>query len=320
MFAKLAFMLALAAASATTSAAADSYPSKPIKLIVAVAAGGPMDTIARVIGTQMQEKLGQPVIVENRPGAGTTIGNKAVAMAEPDGYTLLWGTVAAVAIAPVLYKDPGYDPKAFTAVGLICEFPHVLVIPPSLPAKTLAEFVAYAKANRGKLNFGGSLGTPPQLMGVMFNKMADLGMTYVPYKGGAPSVPDLMAGRLQSQFDALTLLQPLVKDGKLRALAVTTSTRWAGLPDVPTMAESGYPNFPGNPWAGLMAPPKTPPDIVKKLNETLNSILRSNEAKAALAKLNVLLLPGSPQDYTSYMAKQVPIWSEMVKASGATAN
>jgi len=321
MIARRSILLALAlTAAAVAPGAADTYPSKPIKLIVAVAAGGPMDTIARVVAQQMHERLGQPVIVENRPGAGTTIGNKSVAVADPDGYTVLWGTVAAVAIAPVLYKDLGYDPKAFVPIGLICEFPHVLVIPNSLPAKNLAEFVAYAKANPGKMNFGGSLGTPPQLMGVMFNKLAELGMTYVPYKGGAPSLPDLMAGRLHMQFDALTLLQPLIKDGKLRAIAVTTPTRWAGLPDVPTMRESGFVSFPGNPWAGLLAPPKTPPDVVAKLNKTLNDILASPETKASLAKLNVLLLPGTPQDYSSYMGRQVPLWMEMVKASGATAH
>ena len=239
--------------------AAQSYPDKPIKIIVTVAAGGPMDTIARFVGQQMQARLGQPVVVENRPGAGSTFGGKAVASAEPDGSTLMWGTLSVIAIAPALYKDPGYDPKALLPWSvLVAEFPHVVVIPTSLPAKTMAEFVAYAKAHPGEMNFGGSLGTPPQLMGSMFSKVAGLGMTYVPYKGGAPSLADLMTGRLHMQFDALTLLQPLVKDGKLRALAVTTPTRWPDLPDVPTMREAGFADFPGNPWAGIMAPPNTP--------------------------------------------------------------
>jgi tripartite-type tricarboxylate transporter receptor subunit TctC len=183
----------------------------------------------------------------------------------------------------------------------------------------VTEFIAYAKANRGTLNFGGSLGTPPQLMGTMFNKVADLGMTYVPYKGGAPSLGDLMTGRLQMQFDALTLLQPLVKDGKLRAIAVTTPTRWPDLPDVPTLRESGFADFPGNPWAGIMAPPKTPPHVIAKLNATINDILRSPEAKTSLAKLNVLLRPGSPQEFATFIAEQAPKWTNMVKESGATA-
>jgi tripartite-type tricarboxylate transporter receptor subunit TctC len=160
-----------------------------------------------------------------------------------------------VAIAPVLYKDLDFDPNTLVPVALVAEFPSVLVIPPSLPVNNVAEFIAYAKANRGKINYGGSLGTPPMLMGMQFNKMADLGMTYVPYRGGAPSMPDLIAGRLHMQFDALTLLVPLIKEGKLRALAVQGAARWPGLPDVPTLRESGFGDFPGNAWAGIMAPP-----------------------------------------------------------------
>jgi tripartite-type tricarboxylate transporter receptor subunit TctC len=316
----------LAAIAATTiglaslgAAQAQSYPDKPIKIIVTVAPGGPMDTIARVIGHELQVRLGQPVIVENRPGAGSTIGAKAVADAAPDGTTLMWGTLSAIAIAPALYKDLSYDPKAFVPVAMVADFPHVMTIPPSLPAKSVAEFVTYAKAHRGTLNFGGSLGTPPQLMGTMFNKLADLGMTYVPYKGGAPSIPDLMSGRLQMQFDALTLLQPLIKDRKLSALAVVASTRWPDLPEVPTLREAGFPNFPGNPWAGLMAPPRTPAAIVDKLNKTVNEILSAPESKASLARLNVLLRPMSAGEFAALIAKETPVWFEMVKESGATA-
>jgi len=195
----------------------------------------------------------------------------------------------------------------------------VMVIPPSLPANTMAEFIAYAKTNRGKLNFGGSLGTPPQLMGAMFNKVAGLGMTYVPYRGGAPSLPDLMTGRLHMQFDALTLLQPLVQEGKLRALAVQTPQRWPGLPNVPTLREVGFADFPGNAWAGIMAPPKTPPHIVAKLNATINDILRSAEAKTSLDKLNVLLRPGSPREFSAFVAEHTPKGANMVRESGATA-
>ena len=302
------------------SATAQSYPDKPVKIIVAVAAGGPMDTMARAVAQQMQMKLGQPVVVENRPGAGTTIGAKAVFTAEPDGYTLLWGTLSMVAIAPVIYKDLDFDPKQLVPVALVAEFPSVLVVPPSLPVNTLAEFVAYAKANRGKLNYGGSLGTPPMLMGMKFNKKADLGMTYVPYRGGAPSIPDLIAGRLHMQWDALTLLVPLIREGKLKGLAVQASQRWPALPDVPTLSEAGLADFPGNAWAGIMAPPKTPQPIVAKINATINEILQSPETKAALANLNVLLRPGTPQDFAAFMAKETPAWSEMARESGATAH
>jgi tripartite-type tricarboxylate transporter receptor subunit TctC len=212
-----------------------------------------------------------------------------------------------------------YDPNTLVPVALIAEFPSVLVIPPSLPAKNMAEFIAYAKAHRGELNYGGSLGTPPMLMGYQFNKVADLGMTYVPYKGGAPSMPDLIAGRLHMQFDALTLLVPLVKEGKLRAIAVQGNERWHDLPDIPTLKELGFADFPGNAWAGIMAPPKTSPAIVQKLNATVNDILKSPETKAALDKLNVLLLPKSTAEFSAYIAKETPPWREMVRESGAKA-
>ena len=209
--------------------------------------------------------------------------------------------------------------RSFTMVGLVAEFPHVLVVPTSLPVNTVAEFIAYAKAHPGEMNFAGSLGTPPQLMGSMFSKVAGLGMTYVPYKGGAPSLADLMTGRLHMQFDALTLLQPLVKEGKLRALAVTTTTRWPGLPDVPTMREAGFADFPGNPWGGIMAQPNMPQPIVAKLNATINDILQSPEAKENLAKFNVLLRPGSSEAFADFVAKETPVWAQMVRESGATA-
>jgi tripartite-type tricarboxylate transporter receptor subunit TctC len=318
----LSLVLSLAASASLalpSPAPAETYPDKPIKLIVTVAPGGPMDTIARFIGQQMQIKLGQAVVVENRPGAGATLGAKAVAAAEPDGYTLMWGTLSVVAIAPALYKDPGYDPKAFEMVGLVAEFPHVVVVPADLPVKTLADFIAYAKARRGAMNFGGSLGTPPQLLGSLFSKVADLGMAYVPYKGGAPSLADLMSGRLQMQFDALTLLQPLVKEGKLRALAVVTPQRWAQLPDGPTMREAGFADFPSAPWGGIMAPPHTPKPIIDKLNAAINDILHRPEAKQSLSKLNVLLRPGSPQEFSDLVAKETPLWAAMVRESGATA-
>jgi tripartite-type tricarboxylate transporter receptor subunit TctC len=300
------------------SADAQNYPDKPLRIIVAVAAGGPMDTMARAVAQQMQMKLGQPVVVENRPGAGTTIGAKSVVIAEPDGYTLLWGTLSMIAISPVLF-NLDYDPNTLVPVALVAEFPSLLVIPPSLPVKNMAEFIAYAKAHRGQLNYGGSLGTPPMLMGAAFNKVADLGMTYVPYKGGAPSMPDLIAGRLHMQFDALTLLVPLVKEGKLRAIAVQGNERWHDLPDVPTLKELGFADFPGNAWAGIMAPPKTPTPIVQKLNATVNDILRSPETKAALDKLNVLLLPKTTQEFSAYIAREVPPWTAMVRESGAKA-
>ena len=312
--AAIALCAALSAAMAP-QACAQAYPDKPIKLIVTVAPGGPMDTIARFVGQQMQIKLGQPVVVENRAGAGATLGAKAVAVAEPDGYTLMWGTLSVVAIAPVLYKDPGYDPKAFEMVGNVAEFPHVVVVPASLPVSTLAEFIAYAKAHRGGINFGGSLGTPPQLLGSLFSKIAGLDMTYVPYKGGAPSLADLMSGRLQMQFDALTLLQPLVKEGKLKALAVVTPRRWPALPDVPTMAEAGFPNFPSAPWGGIMAPPHTPKPIVERLNAELRAALALPDVQAKLKEGGNIATPTTPEEMRDQIAGEIANWKQLIETN-----
>jgi tripartite-type tricarboxylate transporter receptor subunit TctC len=315
----LAASAAALALAAPNGAFAQALPDKPIRIIVAVAAGGPMDTMARFIAPLMQDRLGQSVIVENRPGAGTTIAAKAVAQAEPDGTTLLWGTLASVAIAPAIYKALEYDPRGFVPVAMIAEFPMVMTVPASLPVKDLSEFVAYAKANRGKLSFGGSLGTPPQLIGVLFDKVADLGMTYVPYKGGAPSIADLIASRIQMQFDALSLLLPLVNDGKLRALAVTTPTRWPSLPDIPTLREAGYTDLPGSPWGSLLAPPKTPAPVAAKLNATVNEILRTPEVAERLSKLNMLPRPLTLQEFAAMLDKEIPIWTDIAKAAGVIA-
>ena len=301
---------------------AQTYPDKPVKIIVAVAAGGPMDTMARAVAQQMQAKLGQPVVVENRPGAGTTIGAKAVVTAEPDGLTLLWGTLSMVAIAPVLYKDLDFDPKQLVPVALVAEFPSVLVIPPSLPVNTLAEFIAYAKANRGKLNYGGSLGTPPMLMGMQFNKVADLGMTYVPYRGGAPSIPDLIAGRLHMQFDALTLLVPLIKEGKLRALAVQTPERWPDAARRADAARGGLRRFPGQRLgrhhgaaedaAARSSASSTPPSTTSCSRRRPRPTLDQAQRAAAAGHRR--------RSSSAFIARETPAWSAMVRKSGATAH
>jgi len=300
------------------AASAQSYPDRPIKLIVPFAPGGPMDTMARFVGQNLQNSLGQPVVIENRAGAGGAIGSKAVATADSDGYTLLWGSSGTLSILPELNKRLDYDPKAFTPVALVSLLPHVFVVPPAVPAHTVKEFVAYAKANPGKLNFGASLGTPPHLMGALFKSLAGLDITYIPYKGAAPSIADMLGGVTHMQFDALTTLYPLIADGKLRALAVTSEQRWPALPDVPTMIESGYPTFPHNAWSGVVAPPGTPAEIVNKLNVTINEGLKSGEAQAALMKLSALTRPGSPQDFAAFMGDQAPKWAELVRISGAS--
>jgi len=303
---------------AAGSASAQTYPDRPIKIIVAVAPGGPMDTMARFTAQQMQESLGQPVVVENRAGAGGTIGAKSVATAEPDGYTFLWGTLQAVTIAPTLYKKLDYDPAAFVPVGLVMHLPSVFVVPVQVPANTVSEFVTFAKNSREKLNFGGSLATPPQLMGLLFNKINGLDIVYVPYKGAAPSLGDLISARTHMAFDGLVTLHPLIREGKLRPLAVTGATRSPTLPDVPTMIESGYPDFPQDPWAGLLAPAGTPAHVVTKVNAAVNAALKSEEVRAQLARLSLVPAGGSPEDFAAVIKRDKPKWAEIVKLSGAT--
>lgn len=315
---RLCVLAAILLGATIAPACAQSYPDHPIRLIVPFAAGGPMDTMARFVGQQLQTSLGQPVVVENRAGAGGAIGSKAVAIADPDGYTLLWGSSGTLAVLPALNKKLDYDPKDFAPVALVSLLPHVFVVPPTVPAKTVQEFVAFAKANPGKLNFGASLGTPPHLMGALFKQLAGLDITFIPYKGAAPSIADMMGGVTHMQFDALTTLYPLIADGKLRALAVTSERRWPALPDVPTMIESGFPTFPQNAWSGVLAPPGTAADVIKRLNAAINDGLKSTEAQANLMKLSALTQPGSPQDFAAFIADQSPKWAELVRLSGAS--
>ena len=203
-------------------------------------------------------------------------------------------------------------------VALVALLPQVFVVPPAVPAKTVAEFVAYVKANPGKLNFGASLGTPPHLMGALFTSLAKLDITFIPYKGAAPSITDLLGGQTHMQFDALTVLYPLIADGKLRALAVTSAQRWPALPDVPTMIESGYPTFPQNAWSGVVAPAGTPAPIVARLNSAINDGLKTADAKANLMKFSAITQPGAPTDFAAFIAEQSPKWAELVRLSGAS--
>src|SRR5258705_135206 len=229
-----------------------------------------MDVMARLVGHQLQAALNQPVVVENRAGGGGALGSKAVAVAEPDGYTLLWGSSGTLSILPALNPNLDYDPKAFAPVALVSLLPHVMVVPASLPVKTLGEFIAHAKENPGKLNFGASLGTPPHLLGALFKSLAGIDIVYIPYKGAANSISDMLGGTIHMQIDALTVLDPLIKEGKLRALAVTSPERWPGLPDVPTFKESGFDSLTKNAWSGVLAPPRTPAPIIGRPNAVIN--------------------------------------------------
>ena len=301
-----------------TNAGAQNYPDKPIKMIVPFPPGGPIDTMARLTGQSMSASLGQQVIVENRPGAGSTIGFKAAAAADPDGYTLLFGSSGSLGVAPALYPSLDVDPlKHFVAVATTPLLPHIMVVGPDVPAKTVAEFVAYAKANPGKLNYGAGLGTPPHLLSTLFKTQAGLDITYIPYKGSAPSVTDLIGGQTHFTIDGMLILIPQVKAGKLRALAVARPERWPDLPDVPTLVESGYPDFTIDAWTGVMAPKGTPPQIVTRLNAVINDGLKTDEIKTALTRFHALPKASSPQEFESFLREQLPKWASMVKLAGA---
>jgi tripartite-type tricarboxylate transporter receptor subunit TctC len=296
---------------------AQSYPDKPVKLIVPFPAGGPTDFMARLISQYLSMHLGQ-VIVENRPGAGGTIAAKSVASEKPDGYTLLYGSSGTLGIGPALYRQVDYDPiKSFAPIALVSRVPFALVVALSVPAKSVAELVAYAKANPGKLNFGAGIGTPPHLVGELFKVVTGTDIVFIPYKGAAASMTDVVAGQTQMTIDGLTTSLPHIQAGKVRALAVMSAERVAEIPDVPTMAESGYPDFPPASWTGILAPAGTPAAVVAKVNAAINAGLASPEIKAAFAKFNAEAKTLSPQEFAAFIADEAPRWAALVKASGA---
>jgi tripartite-type tricarboxylate transporter receptor subunit TctC len=305
---------------AAAPTAAQPYPNRVIKMIVPFPPGGPIDTMGRLIAHELSARLGQEVIIENRPGAGSTLGSKAVAGAEPDGYTLLFGSSGSLAVAPALYPKLNLDPlKLFVPVASVSLLPHVFVVAQSLPTKTVAEFVAYAKANPGKLNYGAGVGTPPHLLTTLLKAKADIDVTFVPYKGSAASVTDLLAGQTHFTIDGLVGLYPLVKEGKVRALGIARAQRWPALPDVPTLVESGYPDFTIDAWTGVVAPAGTPVDVVDTLNHTVNAALQSAEMKENLARFSAIANPTTPRQFSAFMRSELAKWAELVKLSGATA-
>ena len=314
----LALMVIGLAAPTLRPAAAQPYPDKPIKMIVPFPPGGPIDTMGRLVAQNLSAVLGQQVVIDNRPGAGSTIGTKAVATADPDGYTLLFGSSGSLAVAPALYASFDVDPrKAFAPVATVALLPHVLVTAPSLPVRTVAELVAYAKANPGKLNYGAGLGTPPHLLSTLFKAKAGIDIVYVPYKGSAASITDLLGGQTHLTIDGLTGLYPLIRDDKVRTLAVARPTRWPALPDVPTLKESGFPDFVIDAWTGVVAPVGTPPAIIARLNAAINNDLDSAETKANLEKFSAIAKPGSPQEFATFLADEMTKWAEIVKLAGA---
>jgi tripartite-type tricarboxylate transporter receptor subunit TctC len=301
------------AISAQVDAIAETYPSRPIKIIVPTPAGGPVDVMARLIANSLN--LGQPVFVENRPGAGNTIGSRQAATADPDGYTLMVSAASGLIMSPLIYKTAGYDASSFAPIALIAETPQLLVVNPQVPFKTVAELIAYAKANPNKLNYStGGAGTLPHLAAELFKRQTGTEIMHVPYKGGGPALMGVVAGEVQMTLDPVATSLQLIKDGRLRALAIAAPKRSPELPDVPTLIEAGYPNLTVGAWTALLAPKETPPDIVAKLNAATNAALRSEAMATALAKLGTEPRGGTPQALAEHMAREEKKWKPVVES------
>ena len=312
---------ALGAAALTPSAAhAQAYPTKPITIIVPFSAGGTTDILARVVGLHMGATLGQPVIVDNRAGAGGNIGGQTAARANADGYTIFMGTVGTHAINQSLYKKMPFDPiKDFAPLSRVAMVPNLLVANPNQPYRNVKELIAYAKANPGKVNFASAgNGSSIHLSGELFKQMTGVDMQHVPYKGSAPAVADLLGGQTSIMFDNMPSAIPHVKGGKLRALAVTTAKRSPALPDVPTIAESGVPGYEATSWFGLLAPAGTPPAVVGQLNAAILKALADPEVKKKLAEQGAEAHGETPAQFAAFIQSETAKWGKVVQASGAS--
>ena len=298
---------------------AQAYPSKPIRFVVPYPAGGPLDTVARLLGAKVGESVGQPVVVDNKPGAGGNIGAEIVAKSPADGYTILMGAVATHAINPTLYKSIGYDPvKDFAPITQVASTPNVLVVNPNVPAGDLKEFIAYAKANPGKLNFGsGSTGSAGHLAGELFKSMAGVDMAHIPYKGAAPAMQDLVAGQVQLMFDNWSSSRGQVQAGKIRALAVTTAKRSALAPGLPTIAESGLPGFDISTWFGVFAPAGTPRTALDRLHAEFVKALSAADVREKMINLGAEPVGSSPEEFASYIRTEAEKYARVIRASGA---
>ena len=309
-------LIAGALAATASAASAQTYPSQPVRMIVPFTAGSPNDVVARLLAQQLTIRLGQNVIIDNRPGAGTNAGTKAAASAEPNGYTLLFNSSSMV-VSPAMYRNPGYDPqKNFVPVANAVFGHWVTVIEKSIPANTVPEFIAYAKKNPGKLAFGYGQGTAPQLVGEWLKVREGIDITSVPYKGGAQAIIDMIGERIHLNIGTTATIVPHIKAGSVKAISVWGPQRYPDLPDVPTMIESGYPGLALGFWAGLWAPAGTPDAIVKRLNEAVNAALSSPEAKVALDKLGLEPVIQTPEEFGKFVRDEIPRWAEIVKVSG----
>jgi tripartite-type tricarboxylate transporter receptor subunit TctC len=303
---------------AAAPAAAQTYPARPIRMLIGFAPGGPADVMARLIGPRMYMALGQPVVVENRPGAGGTLAARLVAESEPDGYTLLMGNTSTLVISPLMYKNVGYDAlKAFAPIAWLGTTSDVLVVNPKSPFRSVGELIAYAKANPNKLNYSTpGIGTPPHLIGEMLKLRTGIDIVHVPYKGGGQSIQSVIAGEVHFTFENPQVALPLVRAGTVRALAVTSAVRDPQAPELPTLVESGLPDFVQESFTGVVGRAGIPSGIVTRLNAVINDSVKSPDVAATLAKLAVDAKNESPEKFAAFLAEELATMAPVVKAAG----
>ncbi len=313
---RVATVLVVLVAHLLAFQSAQAFPDRPIKLVVPSPAGGPPDVMARLLSDKVAASLGQPVIVDNRGGAGGTIGARSVLGAEPDGYTLLMGSTSTLLIAPAIYRNAGYHAGSFAPVARVADSIEVLAVHPSVSAKSVAELVSLAKSRPGTLNFGSAgVGTLPHIEGELLKARAQIDINHVPYRGGGLALTGLLGGQIEILFSTLTQMLPNIREGRVRALAVTGATRSKLAPDIPTMVESGFDQFIVTSISAIVAPPGTPTEIRRRLNEAVAGALASEEVEQALSKMGGEARPASPEELASYLAAEQQRWSRIIEAT-----
>jgi len=312
---------AVALLAATPGHAQDAYPSRPIKIIVCLPAGGGVDTVTRIIADKLPKFLGQPVVVENKGGQSGNLGAEFVYSSDPDGYTLLASQPAPITTAPLLFKKLNFDPTKFEPVAVMSAIANTLLVRPDFPANNVKEFIAYAKANPGKLNYASQgNGTTSHLTGAMFDAAVGTKMNHVPYRGTAPAINDLLGSHVDLMFNELATSVELHKGGRAKLLAVTTEKRIDELPDVPTMQEEGVPNFISDTWNAISAPPKTPAAIVAKLNAGINEVLKQPDTAEHLRGMNMTPIGGAPDGIKAFIKDETERWGDVIRAAKITAD
>jgi tripartite-type tricarboxylate transporter receptor subunit TctC len=299
-----------------------AFPDKPVRFVIGFTPGGPSDILARAVGQKLNERWSQQVVVENRPGAGGNIAAEVVAKSAADGHTWLLGNNSILATNHALYRKLAYDPvKDFAPVALVAVQPNILVVHPEVKANSLMELIALAKQSPGKLNYASSgAGAAAHLAGELFKAMAGVDLVHVPYKGAQPALTDVVAGQVQLMFATSASAIPYIKNGRLRALAVTTARRSPSVPELPTIAEAGLPGFEATTWHGVVVPAATPAALVQRLNQDINAVLKEKDLNERLAGLGAEVLTGTPRDFADYIAREIPKWTKVVKDSGARAD